>query len=134
MTTLEIAKAFTAMLQEGDHKGAAEKFNAPNIVSIEPMDGPMARVEGTDAVALKSQWWYANHEVHEVNAEGPFVNGDQFMVLFDMDITPKATGERMESSEIGLYTVKDGKIVEERFYYDQSEDEDEDEEGVDRQG
>lgn len=31
-----------------------------------------------------------------------------------MDVTPK-DGERMQMDEIGLYTVRDGKIVEERF-------------------
>jgi ketosteroid isomerase-like protein len=34
-----------------------------------------------------------------------------------MDITPKATGERIMMDEVGVYTVEDGKIVEERFYY-----------------
>ncbi|WP_348629610.1 SnoaL-like domain-containing protein [Mesorhizobium sp. WSM1497] len=33
------------------------------------------------------------------------------------DITPKATGERVTMDEVGLYTVKNGKITEERFYY-----------------
>lgn len=44
-------------------------------------------------------------------------DGDQFAVRITMDITPKATGERMTLDEICLYTVRDGKIVEERFYY-----------------
>jgi SnoaL-like domain len=34
-----------------------------------------------------------------------------------MDITAKATGERMAMDEVGIYTVKNGKIVEERFCY-----------------
>jgi hypothetical protein len=32
-------------------------------------------------------------------------------------VTSKATGTRTQGAEIGLYTVKDGKIVEERFFY-----------------
>ncbi|TJV53252.1 MAG: ester cyclase, partial [Mesorhizobium sp.] len=28
-----------------------------------------------------------------------------------------ATGERVSMDEVGLYTVKNGKIAEERFYY-----------------
>nr|WP_287213810.1 SnoaL-like domain-containing protein [Mesorhizobium sp.] len=36
---------------------------------------------------------------------------------FKFDITPKATGERVSMDEVGLYTVKNGKIAEERFYY-----------------
>ena len=45
------------------------------------------------------------------------VSGDQFALRFKFDITPKATGERATMDEVGLYTVKDGKITEERFYY-----------------
>ena len=117
MSTAETAKAFTDMLKAGDHHGAAKRFNAPGIVSIEAMEGPMARVEGTAAVQAKSDWWCGAHEVHSVEAEGPYVNGDSFVVKFTMDITEKASGKRDQSSETALYTVKDGKIVEERFFY-----------------
>lgn len=117
MTPIETAKAFTDMLKAGDHEAAAERFNAPDIVSIEAMDGPMARLEGAAAVKAKGEWWYGAHEVHKVETEGPFMNGDQFAVLFDMDLTVKETGNRVLGREVGIYTVKDGKIVEERFYY-----------------
>lgn len=117
MTTKETAEAFTALLKAGDHEAAAEKFNAADIVSYEAMEGPMAVCKGRDAVKAKSDWWYANHEVHSVTSEGPFVNGDQFAVRFAMDVTTKETGQRMQMAEIGLYTVKNGKIAEERFYY-----------------
>lgn len=117
MTTAELARDFTELLKQGDHNGAAAKYNADNIVSYEAMDGPMAVVEGKEAVKQKGEWWVANHEVHGGTVEGPYVNGDQFAVRFTMEITPKATGERVKMDEVGLYTVKDGKIVEERFYY-----------------
>jgi ketosteroid isomerase-like protein len=117
MTNADSIKAFAELLKAGKHEEAAAKFNAPDIVSIEAMEGPMARIQGTAAVKAKGEWWYANHEVHKVEAEGPFINGDQFMVVFDMDITVKETGKRMQAKEVGLYTMKDGKIVEEKFYY-----------------
>lgn len=117
MNAKDTAGAFVALLKAGDHVGAAEKFNAPNIVSIEAMEGPMERVTGKAAVKGKSDWWYANHDVHKVTSDGPFMNGDQFAVLFDVDVTPKDTGQRVRMQEIGVYTVRDGQIVEERFYY-----------------
>jgi hypothetical protein len=117
LSTRELADAFTAMLKAGDHVAAAERFNAPTIVSIEAMDGPMARIEGMDAIRAKGAWWYGAHEVHGVATDGPFLNGDQFALIFDMDFTVKATGERSQSKEVALYTVKDGQIVEERFLY-----------------
>jgi hypothetical protein len=115
--TRQTADAFTALLKAGDHEGAAKKFNAKSIVSIEAMAGPMARVEGAAAVKKKSEWWYANHTVHSVSTEGPYVNGNQFAVRFAMDVTAKETGQRMQMQEVGLYTVEKGKVVEERFYY-----------------
>jgi ketosteroid isomerase-like protein len=117
MTTKETAEAFTAMLKAHDHHGAAAKFNADDIVSYEGMEGPMAICRGKAAVKAKSDWWNDNHEIHGGTVEGPWVTGDQFVVNFGMDVTQKATGNRMQMNEVGLYTVRDGKIVEERFFY-----------------
>lgn len=117
MTTVEIAKDFTELLKQGDHERAGAKYNADDIVSYEAMEGPMAVCNGKEAVKQKGQWWQENHEVHGSSVEGPYVNGDQFAVRFTFDITPKATGERVTMDEVGLYTVKNRKIAEERFYY-----------------
>lgn len=116
-TARETAHAFTDLLKQHKHQEAAAQFNAPDIRSVENMDGPMADIRGTEAVTQKSDWWYANHEMHGGTTEGPFMNGDQFAVRFEMDVTPKATGQRTHMVEVGLYTVRDGKIVEERFFY-----------------
>jgi hypothetical protein len=41
-----------------------------------------------------------------MKATGPFCGhrADQFVVQFDLDVTPKATGERMQMREVGLFT------------------------------
>jgi hypothetical protein len=117
MGVKEVADAFTAMLKAGDHDGAAAAFNADDIVSFEPLEGEMAEVRGKAAVKAKSDFWMGAHEVHAMSADGPAVNGDQFAVGFFMDVTNKESGERIQSEEIGIYTVKDGKIVSERFFY-----------------
>ena len=117
MSIAELAKDFTNLLKQGDHDGAAKKYNSDSIVSYEAMDGPMAVCEGKEAVKQKSDWWRANNEVHDALRRGPFVNGDQFALRFKMEITPKETGQRIAMDEVGVYTVKDGEIVEERFYY-----------------
>lgn len=114
-----IANDFTNLCKAGKFEEAGEAHWSPDIVSIEPFGGdsgdPAAR--GIDAVRAKGEWWYANHEVHNVDTAGPFMHGDQFTLQFHMDLTVKASGDRMSMDEIGLYTVKDGKIVEERFFY-----------------
>ena len=78
---------------------------------------PSRRRAGLVVYRKKGEWWAANHEVHEVSADGPYLNGDQFAVRFYVDVTVKETGERRKMHEIGLYTVREGKIVEERFFY-----------------
>jgi len=116
MTSAELANHFTDLLKRGDHEGAA-RYNADDILSYESMQGPMAVCEGAEAVKRKSDWWRENHEVHGEVVEGPYVNGDQFAVLFKMDVTRRATGERVSMDEVGVYTVKGGKIAQERFFY-----------------
>jgi ketosteroid isomerase-like protein len=112
----EIAKAFMGHLSAGEI-AKAEAYWAESVVSRENMKGPMKAVRGRAAVHEKSVGWYAAHTVNSFKAEGPFCHGDQFALVFHMDVTRKADGERIKMSEVALYKVKDGKIVEERFFY-----------------
>jgi hypothetical protein len=58
------------------------------------------------------------NEVHSTKATGPFLHGeDRIGVIFEMDITDKASGNRMQMQELAIYTAKDGKITREEFYY-----------------
>jgi ketosteroid isomerase-like protein len=118
MSTQELAKAFTQLCKDGKFDEAGQRFWSEDVVSREPMEGEMAMMKGRAAVQKKGEWWYANHEIHGVKVEGPYVHGDQFVVRFSMDVTPKG-GARMSMDEVGLYTVKDGKISEERFFFNQ---------------
>jgi hypothetical protein len=54
-------------------------------------------------------------EVHSAKIGGPFVARDTFVVQFDIDATDKNSKERMQMSEVGIYTVKDGKVAREEF-------------------
>jgi len=117
MTVQDIANDRVALCRAGDFDTPGQKYWADDVLSVEAMPGDMAEIRGKDAVKGKGDWWAANHEVHSSEVEGPYVNGDQFVVRFKMDLTQKASGERIQMDEVGLYTFKDGKIVEERFFY-----------------
>ena len=54
-------------------------------------------------------------EVHNFKASEPFVAHDRFVVQYDADVTDKSSKQRRQMSEVGGYTVKDGKIVREEF-------------------
>ncbi len=115
MSTQDVAKSFTALCRAGKFDEAGHKFWSDKVVSIEPMTGEMARMEGVKALEKKGKWWAENNEVHGVRVEGPFVNGDEFTLRFEMDVTPKGK-ERTKMIEMALYKVKNDKVVEEKFY------------------
>nr|WP_310523355.1 nuclear transport factor 2 family protein [Polymorphobacter sp.] len=117
MSVRAIADDVVALSKAGNLDGIGTKYWSDTVVSIENMDGPMARLEGREAAVGKNAWWNGAHDVHSVETFGPFINGDQFAVRWVMDVTEKASGNRIAMDELALYTVKDGKIVEERFFY-----------------
>ena len=116
MTTTDIAHDLVAMSKAGEFAEAGEKNWADDVVSVEAM-GDEAESHGKQAARAKGEWWAGAHDVHGVEVEGPYVNGDEFVVRFKMDLTVKETGARHVMDEVGVYTIEKGKIAEERFYY-----------------
>ncbi len=121
MDTATVAKQLTTLCEKGQFHEAMEQLYGQNIVSVESHDMPnMPReTRGLDGVRKKAQWWNDNHTVHSVKVAGPFLANDKFSVVFDMDVTNKPSGKRMQMSEIAVYTVTDGKIIHEEFLYKQ---------------
>ncbi len=116
MSTSDIAHDLVALCKAGKFDEAGEKYWADDVLSVEAA-GDNAESRGKDAARGKGEWWANSHEVHSVEVEGPYINGDQFSVRFKMDTTFKETGARQSMDEIALYTLKGGKIAEERFFY-----------------
>jgi hypothetical protein len=117
MNTTEVAKELVALCEKGEYEEAVNRFYAREIVSIEPeaMGSMPAEMKGFENVSVKTRWWLENHEIHSAKVTGPFVARDKFVVRFDIDVTNKQSHERTEAAEVGIYTVKDGKIVREEF-------------------
>jgi ketosteroid isomerase-like protein len=121
-STMEIGKKLVDLCNQGKAMEVITTMYSQNIVSIEAMSSPAmpARMEGLAAVKGKAEWWEKNHEVHKGEAEGPWPHGDRFIVRFKYDVTAKSgpmAGKRMMLDEAALYTVKDGKISQEEFFY-----------------
>jgi hypothetical protein len=117
MSTEEVGRKLIELCNKGEYEEAARSLYDKDIVSLEPraMGGMPEEMKGLDAVAQKSKWWIENHEVHSAKASGPFVARDTFVVRFDIDVTDKNSGQRMQGSEVGIYKVKEGKVVREEF-------------------
>ncbi|HZZ90375.1 MAG TPA: nuclear transport factor 2 family protein [Caulobacteraceae bacterium] len=115
MSTQQIAEDLVALCREGKFDAAGEKYWADDVVSLEAM-GDMAESRGKSAVKAKGEWWNSTFEVNDSKVEGPYVNGDSFIVRFTMTTTNRQSGEKASMDETALYRVKDGKIAEERFF------------------
>jgi ketosteroid isomerase-like protein len=119
MTLKDIADALVAGCRENRTRENLDKLYSPNAVSVEPTDmGGGREAAGLAAIHGKHDWWEASFDVPALTVEGPFLHGDdRFAVVFDMETVNKASGERRKDSEVGIYHVKDGKIVREEFFY-----------------
>jgi hypothetical protein len=120
-TIHEIARDFTEMLRAGQFEEAGNRFWAQDVASIEPAalpGGIRATVSGIDAARIKCNARFGASQIDEISIDGPFVTGNQFVLFLDLVIVDPASGARQPFTEIALYTVRDGQIAEERFFYD----------------
>ena len=117
MNTQEIAQQLCQHCQNGTESEGLQTLYAPDAVSVEAMmpDGADPVSRGVEAIQAKHDWWNASFEVHDVQMEGPFINGDKFSQIFEMDCTEKASGQRWKAKEVALYEVENGKIARESF-------------------
>jgi ketosteroid isomerase-like protein len=117
MNTEEVAIKLMEYCRNGEWMKAVDELYAKDIVSVEAhaMENMPAEMRGIDQVRGKTEWWEKNFEVHSAKVGGPFVARDTFVVQFDIDVTEKASNKRMQMSEVGIYTVKDGKVAREEF-------------------
>jgi ketosteroid isomerase-like protein len=123
MDTKAVGKRLVELCRQGQNIQAMEELYDANIVSVEAVgDETMpAEMRGIEAIRGKAKWWYDNHEIHRGEARGPYPQGDRFAVYFNYEVTAKGgpmAGRRFTIEEVGLYTVRGGKIVREEFFYD----------------
>jgi ketosteroid isomerase-like protein len=119
MTTSDIAKKYVELCQNQQHEAILETLFSPDVVSVEAgaPPGQSAEVRGRKAVAEKGHQWLSDHEVHSAKVEGPWPNGNKFIVRFSYDVTNKPSGRRLQFEEAALFTVENDKIVREEFFY-----------------
>jgi ketosteroid isomerase-like protein len=117
--TLQVGKKLVEFCKHGDNIKAIDELYSPEIESQEPMamPGMPERMQGIEAIRTKNKEWNNTMEVHSTQVEGPFPLGERFAVHFKYDATEKKTNKRMTIEEVGLYTVRDGKIAKEEFFY-----------------
>ena len=118
MSVRTVASKFVELCRQGKNFDVMRSMYAPDIVSVE---GDGQETAGQDPVIRKSEVWASDKAFNGETVAGPFFNGanpDQFVVFFTLDVTPKATGQRIMLEEVGVYTVRNDKITREQFFYD----------------
>jgi len=119
MSIQEVANKWAEYCRTGQWDKAHNELYDTNCVSLE-MEGAIGappKVEGLDNIRAKGQQWNEMvEEFHGLEIEGPIVAGDHFTASMKMDVTMKGK-TRSVDEEVGVFKVKDGKIVSEQFFY-----------------
>ena len=121
MTIHEIASQYQEMMNLRKFLEIQETFYDEQVVSQEPEKaasmGFTVITNGLEAVKAKGVARRATIEtVHSYVCSEPLVAGDFFTVVLKQEITFKGK-PRMAIEEIGVFQVKNDKIIKEQFFY-----------------
>ena len=120
MSLKTIADELVAGCREGREVANLDKLYAADAVSVEAADmqGMGREAKGLDAIRGKHEWWENSMEVTSASVSDPMLHGDdRFAVIFEVQGKEKAKGTSFDMKEVGVYHVKNDKIVREEFFY-----------------
>lgn len=117
MTLLEKVKDFQAMQAQNQVMEAFEKYYHDDCVVTEMATGEVRKGKDAQRQAI-IEWFSGVEELHGGGTKAITANEEQGTSCVEtwFDCTFKETG-RMKMEEVGVQQWKDGKIIEERFYY-----------------
>lgn len=121
MTTQQIATRYQELMNQKKFLEVQDTLYAADVVCQEPDKaaamGFNVVTQGLEAIKAKG---IARRETIETShayvCSDPIVAGDFFSVTLSQDVTFKGK-PRMTLEEIGVFHVRDGKVVKEQFFY-----------------
>lgn len=119
MTIQELASQLANYSRNGQFETAQKEFFADDVVSIEAFATPGFEKEtkGLEANLAKGHLFQSMvEEVHSIAVSEPLITENTIAFTLDMDLTMKQRG-RTRMNELCVYSVKDGKIIAEQFFY-----------------
>lgn len=115
-----IGRAFVQAMLERRAIAHVDEIYAEHAESVEAVVPPGRAVriaKGRGAIKAKREDWAATHDIHRLDAEGPYVHPpNKFGVRFEAEVTQKDSGQKMTLRELAFYTIEEGKIVREEFF------------------
>ena len=117
MTIQEVATQFHTYMQQGAYEKIYTELFSEDATSDETPGSDWTKAHGMKEIHEKgNKWRELVEEMYGGTTATPVVAGDYFSCYMTMDFKPKG-GPRTHMEEIGMYKVKDGKIVSEQFFY-----------------
>lgn len=118
MTTQEVANRLVALCREGKYEQVVKELYSPEIVSAEPEGVPNRIVKGLDAIAEKGKTFESKLEkINKSFISDPIVAENFFACTMLMNVQFKGAPGPIDMDEVCVYTVKNGKVVREEFFY-----------------
>ncbi|MGB3801063.1 MAG: SnoaL-like domain-containing protein [Lewinella sp.] len=120
MTTQAVAQRYHELMQTGQIEQVLKELYSPDIISLEPLNDSQLprRTEGMAAYREKEKLYFGQIEqMYASFLSPPAVSTVHFTVMLGMDVTIRGKS-RKEKKEIGVFEVRDGKIVREEWFYD----------------
>lgn len=118
MTTQEVANRLVELCRAGKNEQAVKELYSPEIVSIEPEGAPNRIVKGLAGIAEKGIKFQSMIEkFNSSSISDPVVAENFFSCNMLMNVNMKGVPVPIDMDEICVYTVKEGKIIKEEFFY-----------------
>ncbi len=117
MNTTQVAQQYIEFCKKGETTECLNTLYSPTAVSYEPKGAPTEMVNGIEGIRNKQENWRNSvEEVHNMEISEPLVAGNHFSCTMQMDVTYKGQ-PRSQFEEVCVFEVENGKIVNERFFY-----------------
>jgi ketosteroid isomerase-like protein len=118
MTTQEIAQRLVELCRANKQQQAVDELYAKDFVSLEPEGAPNRRSVGHTKHLEKGKRFDAMvKKMHSVHWTEPIVAENFFTLGLYMNVDMTDGPENVDMDEICVYQVRDGKIVQEQFFY-----------------
>lgn len=121
MDLKDIAQAVKTANEQETVGDLLNTLYADDCVSVEATAMPgmdSAEAVGLEAIRAKHAWWESAMEYVSGTVEGPHLHGDdRFALIFKSVMREKGSDTDIPMEEVAIYTVKDGKIAREEFFY-----------------
>lgn len=115
MTTESVARELIQMLKSERNIEAIRMLYDDKIDTVEA--DPTRSRKGKQTVLKSMQDFADSHDFKYTKIEGPIISGGSFALRLAFDAKNRSTGDSFSVDEIAVYTVLEGRIVREQFYY-----------------